>query len=299
MAAKSYITDDMYKRYSNLVGAGDSKASACRKLKIPPSTMASYIKRMKFYDYSIARKAGDHIFIVEGEMYKVKNGSKFYNSNIKLIADMFNRNAYTMTQTEFDLFKHLKMNEETNENLGATSKVLKNVKLKNNALLYKGVEIPASLLKLVKSQMDHKVKEKNLVNFANLLITNPSSYVISQLYDFLQHNDIEICQNGYILAYKAVTTNFKDCYTKSLDNRVGKYVKMNREDVDDNPNVTCSHGLHVGSLSYIKNHYSGNSYKFVQCIIHPADFVSIPKDYKGAKARVCKYKVVADVTGKV
>ena len=29
--------------------------------------------------------------------------------------------------------------------------------------------------------------------------------------------------------------------------------------------------------------------------IHPADFVSVPYDYDGAKARVCKYEVIEEV----
>lgn len=61
-------------------------------------------------------------------------------------------------------------------------------------------------------------------------------------------------------------------------------------------NYTCSRGLHVGSMSYINKYYIGINNRIIKCKVHPKDFVSIPVDYSGAKARVCEYKVLADFT---
>jgi hypothetical protein len=108
----------------------------------------------------------------------------------------------------------------------------------------------------------------------------------------LSFNDIEICDNGYILAYKGVSDDFKDIRTGKFDNSVGKYVEEDRKLVDNNPKAACSRGLHVGSLDYINQIYNYNGYRIVACIINPEDVVSVPDDYNGAKMRVCKYKVV-------
>ena len=125
---------------------------------------------------------------------------------------------------------------------------------------------------------------------------NPDKDVIRQIYPFLMHNDIKICNNGYLLTYKSIRKDFRDHYTGTYDNSVGKYVKMDRDKVDSNPNKTCSHGLHVGSLSYIDQIYSNNI--IVSCIVNPMNVVSIPTDYNGAKMRVCEYKVSAVHKGK-
>ena len=152
---------------------------------------------------------------------------------------------------------------------------------------------------MVNAQIKKDVKIKNIVKFADLLIHHPDPDVIDQLYDFLNFNDIEICPNGYVLAYKAVNGKYRDYYSGEFDNRVGKYCEMDRDKVVKDPYRTCAEGLHVASKEYATSYYNVSSYRnrrIVQCIIHPCDFVSIPKDYSGAKARVCKYKVVADVS---
>jgi hypothetical protein len=105
-----------------------------------------------------------------------------------------------------------------------------------------------------------------------------------------------------LLTYKSIRKDFTDHYTGTYDNSVGKYVKMDRYKVDPNPNKTCSHGLHVGSLSYIDQIYNNNNNNnnniIVSCIVNPVNVVSIPTDYNGAKMRVCEYKVSAVHKGK-
>jgi hypothetical protein len=66
---------------------------------------------------------------------------------------------------------------------------------------------------------------------------------------------------------------------------------MPRNMVNDNPNKTCSVGLHFASLEYIRGFHGGNPIVLVE--IDPADVVSIPVDYNNQKGRCCKYKVIA------
>ena len=65
---------------------------------------------------------------------------------------------------------------------------------------------------------------------------------------------------------------------------------MNRNDVDDNPNNHCSHGLHVARYNYAYNWDD----KTVIVKINPRDVVCVPDDYDGEKMRVCKYEVLKE-----
>lgn len=143
-----------------------------------------------------------------------------------------------------------------------------------------------------------------LMKFANFLSENPSKRAVDELHDFLLSMDIEITEEGMVRCFKRVRNNYTDVYTGKFDNSVGVTVTMPRHLVNDDSEVTCSHGLHVCSKAYL-SHFGGERVLAVE--VNPADFVSIPKDYYSidennvvkAKARVCKYVVVEDVTGQV
>lgn len=66
---------------------------------------------------------------------------------------------------------------------------------------------------------------------------------------------------------------------------------MERSLVDDNPNNTCSSGLHVASFKYAEDFGSG---RLVLCEVDPRDVVSVPVDYNSQKMRTCKYKVIGE-----
>lgn len=133
----------------------------------------------------------------------------------------------------------------------------------------------------------------SLMNFANRLANNPSKRAVQELYGFLKASDIEIDADGLVICYKRIRSDYKDVYTGKIDNSVGQTVSMPRHMVNDDSQVTCSHGLHVCAKSYLP-HYSGP--RIVMCAVDPADFVSIPVDYDNAKARVSKYTVISEVT---
>ena len=63
---------------------------------------------------------------------------------------------------------------------------------------------------------------------------------------------------------------------------------MDRDSVDADSSVTCSHGLHVAAFEYAHRH--GRTLVAVK--VNPVDVVSIPFDYNGQKMRVCRYKVL-------
>ena len=141
----------------------------------------------------------------------------------------------------------------------------------------------------------------HLIKFADRLAGNPSYRAVNELYEFLEATDININEDGYVECFKRVNGDSTDVYSRTFDNSVGKVVQVPRNMVDEDSERTCSYGLHVCSKAYL-NSYSGS--KIIKVLVDPADFVAIPKDYYGtdennqvkAKARVCKYKVVEDIT---
>ena len=71
---------------------------------------------------------------------------------------------------------------------------------------------------------------------------------------------------------------------------------MLRSSVVEDPDQTCSRGLHVSAPSYLSSYGADTRIRVIKCIVRPQDFVSIPSDYDHTKVRVCSYKVVEDVT---
>lgn len=131
-----------------------------------------------------------------------------------------------------------------------------------------------------------------MLTFIERLDSNPSYRARQELFGFLDACTLPITDDGCFLAYKKITKDWKDCYTNTIDNSIGAVVTMPRRDVNENPNETCSAGLHVCSYSYL-NSYSGD--RVVAVKVDPADVVSVPTDYNNAKMRVCKYEVVEEL----
>ena len=77
-----------------------------------------------------------------------------------------------------------------------------------------------------------------------------------------------------------------------MDNSVGKIVEMERNEVDDDKDRTCSTGLHFCSESYL-NSFGGERTVIVK--INPRDVVSIPSDYNDSKGRACRYEVIGEL----
>jgi hypothetical protein len=135
-----------------------------------------------------------------------------------------------------------------------------------------------------------------MVRFMENLLLNPSKRSVDQVYGFLEKNKLPITEDGYFLAYKRVRNDYLDCHTGTIDNSIGQVVEMDRNMVDDNPDSHCSTGLHFCSESYL-NHFGGLNDPVMILKISPADVVSIPTDYNGAKGRCMKYEVVGQVNG--
>lgn len=71
---------------------------------------------------------------------------------------------------------------------------------------------------------------------------------------------------------KFVVPLYTDNHTKKFTYKVGGLYAV--EKVDNNPNNTCSYGLHIGSKQYVKNN-SWLGEQIVGCIVNPRDIIAV------------------------
>jgi hypothetical protein len=152
-------------------------------------------------------------------------------------------------------------------------------------------------------EMDEGRSGKDLLAFVERLFENPSMRARQQFYSCLKHFDLEILPNGMVRGWKGVRADMYSIQSGSLDliqgtadcdghvyNGVGETVECFREAVQDDPMITCSHGLHVGAFRYARSF----GQRVVEVHFSPEDVVSIPADHDAEKLRVCKYTVVSE-----
>lgn len=153
------------------------------------------------------------------------------------------------------------------------------------------VPLPAKLSDRLLAMVSAGESPDPLFRFWERLARNPSQRSVEQLYDFLGNNGIPISQEGFVLAYKSVRSDYMDFYSSKFRNRPGDKLSMPREGVDPNPSAACSSGFHVGALEYASG-YGDDRRRIVICRVDPADVVSVPADHRHQKMRVCAYEVI-------
>lgn len=169
-----------------------------------------------------------------------------------------------------------------------------NVAIQGEKLFWKGEELNSELARRMVTMLQEGFDIGPFVAFMENLFRNPSHRAVTELYGFLEKNNLPLTPDGCFLAYKKVRDNFMDCHSGTMDNSVGKIVEMERNKVDDNKDQTCSTGLHFCGLGYLPHFGSGDS-RTVIVKINPRDVVSIPSDYNNAKGRACRYEVIGEL----
>jgi hypothetical protein len=150
---------------------------------------------------------------------------------------------------------------------------------------------PLDLSDQILLYLDEELDWKPLVKFAQKLRENPSRSSVQQLFTWISAKNLTIKDNGNFVGYKGVRKNMMDVHSGRYDNTPGNTVSVERNEVDDNPDNTCSYGLHVGQFQYAKNF--GPVVVLVE--VNPKDVVAVPTDYNGEKMRVCEYTVLKEV----
>jgi hypothetical protein len=169
-----------------------------------------------------------------------------------------------------------------------------NISVQGEQLFWKGQPFAGVLASRMVQMLQDGFTIEPMVLFMHNLMKNPSKRSVDELYGFLEKNSLPITPDGYFLAYKKVRKDFKDIHSGTMDNSPGTIVEMERNQVDDNKDQTCSTGLHFCGLSYL-DHFGGTDSRIVIVKIDPADVVSIPSDYNGAKGRACRYEVIGEM----
>lgn len=149
-----------------------------------------------------------------------------------------------------------------------------------------------------------------LAKFWEKLASNPDEHSREQAYQWLASHDFQITLDGDVVGYKGVYEWENGGYKSTAQSRVadkpsgyvngvaipamsfipqavGDVVTMPRGEVEHNPNLTCSRGLHVGDYSYARGY--GNT--VFEVLVNPADIVSVPTDAGGRKVRVWRYTI--------
>lgn len=173
--------------------------------------------------------------------------------------------------------------------------------LEDGVLYCEGNEVSHVLVPRILTMLEDGFDVQPMMRLLDNLLKNPSYRAVKQLYGFLEACNLPITEDGHFLAYKIVTHDYKDCRTQTFDNSIGAVVKMPRNEVDENPEVTCSSGLHVCSQDYLP-HYGSREHRETDRIVvvkvNPEHVVAVPKDYNNAKMRLCEYEVVGELSNK-
>jgi hypothetical protein len=167
-----------------------------------------------------------------------------------------------------------------------------NVSIQGETLFWKGKELNTGLSVRMIQMLQDGFPVEPMVNFMENLYKNPSHRAVTELYGFLEKNNLPITPDGCFLAYKKVRANFFDVHSGTMDNSIGNVVEMERHEVNDNKDQTCSTGLHFCGMSYLSC-FGGDRTVIVK--VNPADVVSIPSDYNDAKGRACRYEVIGEL----
>jgi len=171
-----------------------------------------------------------------------------------------------------------------------------NLSIQGEDVFYKGEKMDNSLTRRMVSMFQEGFPVEPMVAFMDNLQQNPSKRAVTELYSFLEKNQLPITPDGCFLAYKKVREDYKDCYTGTIDNSIGQKPSMVRNMVDDDQNRTCSTGLHFCSVEYLQS-FHGNHTMILK--INPRDVVAIPTDYNDSKGRCCAYEVVGELGAEV
>lgn len=164
------------------------------------------------------------------------------------------------------------------------------IRVEDGLLTVRGEAMPPELNSRIMEYKSQNIPFKSLLNFWANLQLNPSFNSRQQLFKFLENKGHSITEDGCFIGYRGVTEDFKDKHSRTFDNRPNQVCSMPRDLVDDNPNNTCSHGLHIGGFEYAKSFGP----KLVIVKVNPRDVVAVPNDYNGQKMRVCRFEVLSE-----
>lgn len=228
---------------------------------------------------------------IDDSVIKILKNEKNFKKIRDIVVNFCTKNIPLPNDFELLINPDIEIKQQLN------SKNIFDVDFKNNTLIHNNKLIKNikadRVFEFIKNKKENKEPYKYVENFLKNIVMNPSSEItIDDIWTWIHKSDLPITDDGYILAFKGVDNNYKDCHTHTIDNSVGKIVSMPREKVCASRNEFCSTGLHFCSINYL----SSFSYDHLMVIkINPKDIVSIPTDYNFSKGRCCEYEVLCEI----
>jgi hypothetical protein len=231
--------------------------------------------------------------IVKNKSYQFDTSNKNYDKLVELVKTGDGEGFVTLLDTGRTITKWSEGKFEVREGV----------------LMYDGESVANVISDRILEMIEQGFDYKPMLRFVENLYSNVSMRSVNELYKFLEHKHLPITSDGCFIAYKGVmrynSSSIKDKMGndlvegdlvdkhtgKSFRNNVGDVNQIARRLVDDDANVGCSYGLHVGSLNYATS-YAGSCCPVVLCKVNPSDVVSVPHDCECQKVRVTKYEVV-------
>lgn len=171
-------------------------------------------------------------------------------------------------------------------------------KVVGDVIRYDGDPLPREMNERILKMASTGEDPSSVFKFWERLQLNPSNRSVESLYPFLMHAGIPLDENGFIIAYKSVRSDFKDHHSGTIDNHPGQHPSIPRNKVSDDPRCACHEGLHVGDLSYASS-FGGDGSIILICRVDPANVVCVPYDESSRKMRVCDYEVLGIHVGKL
>lgn len=194
----------------------------------------------------------------------------------------------------------------TNPIVKAVEKVTDKVefRVENGNVFFGEFEVKGPLARKIEAILIDELDVKPFARFIEKLLQNPSARAVHELYAFLGYKDLAITDSGNFLGYKGIQSDWYSLHGNTetivlkgtvnhkgqILNSIGEEIEVQRNNVDDDKDVHCSTGLHVGSIDYAR----GFGARTVIVEVDPRDVVTVPSDCNFQKLRVCRYKVVAE-----
>lgn len=139
-----------------------------------------------------------------------------------------------------------------------------------------------------------------LIRLANM--SAKRGHTGQELMGFIKGIDLPILPDGSYLAYKRLlhigNGVYVDPHSKKVHQRIGDIVQMDEKLVDPSRRTLCSTGLHIGTRSYMGSFHAGSEGSGTMLVlVEPEDTIAVPQ-YAGSKARVMRYRILADLSNK-
>lgn len=175
--------------------------------------------------------------------------------------------------------------------------------LSHGELLYRGQAYDNQVvIDHVMRMLDAGIKAKPLLNFLEKVNNNPNPESVKDLWTFMTNSGLAITDEGDVLAFKYVDkvsemsegsdktrlmemgAEYTDGHSNRFDYTPGQTPSLPRHLCRYSPGEDCGVGLHIGDLSYVKNHKH-----ILAASFSPSDVTSIGSN-ESRKIRVTRFK---------